>query len=379
MKKKIWIGIGILVVVALAIVLIVTHTEKDPMEIKIGAILPLTGDTAVYGEIVKNSMDLASEKINSKISIKGHKLIILYEDSQAKPTLAVNTANKLITVNKVPVIIGAMSSSEVLAIAPILNEKKAVLISPAATSHEITNAGDYIFRTIVSDIYDGTAMARFAYKTRGIKSAGVFYITETGPQGVAQAFIKEFKKLGGKILDEEKCNRGDKDFRSQTSKIDEKKPDAIYFALFPRETELFVKQIREMGIKENLLTHQLMDDPEILSKLGKAADGIIFTTPKLTPEIGDETVKNFYENYRCKYGKDPQNFASNAYDAVMLVAKAMEKYGFTADAIKKGLYEVKNYHGASGVFSIDKNGDVEQKMVIMLIKDGKTRLYENKH
>jgi len=368
-----------MLILGLVISLGMVGCGKKEKEIKIGAVLPLTGDAAVYGEIVKNSMDLASEKINSKRGIKGHKLIILYEDSQAKPELAVNSANKLTTVNKVSVIIGAMSSSEVLAIAPILNEKKVILISPAATSHEITNAGDYIFRTIVSDIYDGTAMARFAYKSRGIKSAGVFYITETGPQGVAQAFIKEFKKLGGKILDEEKCNRGDKDFRSQISKIDEKKPDVIYFALFPRETELFVKQIREMGIKENLLTHQLMDDPEILSKLGKAADGIIFTTPKLTPETGDEIVKNFYKNYRDKYGKDPQNFASNAYDAVMLVAKAMEKYGFTSDAVKKGLYEVKDYHGASGIFSIDENGDVEQKMLIMVIKDGKTRLYENKH
>jgi branched-chain amino acid transport system substrate-binding protein len=377
--KKIWIVTGFSLVVALAIVLIVTQTKKEPKEIRIGAILPLTGDVAMYGEVVKNAMDLAVVELNEEGGIKGKNLIITYEDSQAKPELATNAAKKLITLNNVPVIIGAMSSSEVLAIAPILNEKKVVLVSPAATSHDITKEGGYIFRTIVSDIYDGTAMARFAYNEKNIRTAGVFFITEAGPQGVAEAFIDEFKKLGGEIVEIEECHRGDTDFRTQLAKIHAKKPNAIYFALYPRETELFVRQVREMGLIEMLLTHQLMDDPEILAKLGNAADNIIFTTPKLTPETGDEAVKDFYKNYREKYGKDPQNFAPNAFDAVMLVAKAMEKYGFTSDAVRKALYEVKNYHGATGIFSIDKNGDVEQEMLIMVIREGKLQPYEIKH
>lgn len=360
----------------IAALILPSGCAKQEKEIKVGAILPLTGDSAIYGEIAQNSFELAAEEINSKGGISGYKISILYEDSQAKPELAVSSANKLITADKVFVIVGAMASTEVNAIAPILNDKKVVLVSPSATDHDITDAGDYIFRTIVSDIYDGTAMARFAYNEKGIKSSGVFYITEAGPQGVAEAFIDEFQKLGGAILNAEQCNRGDKDFRTQISKIHEKKPEAIYFALYPRETELFIKQTKEMGIKEILLSHQLVDDPEVLSKVGKAADGIIFTTPKLTAETGDEVVKSFYKNYKEKYGKEPQNFASNAYDAIMLIAKAMEKYGFNAEAVKRGLYEVKNYHGASGVFSVNENGDVEQKMLIMIIKDGKVQLYK---
>lgn len=374
--KKLWIVIGI-VVVALAIVLVVTKTKKEPKEVKIGAILPLTGDAALYGEISKSAIDLAVEEINSKGGVKGHKISIIYEDSQAKPELAVNAVNKLVTVDKVNVIIGPMGSSEVMAIAPILNKKKVVSISPAATSHDITNAGDYIFRTIVSDVYDGTAMARFAYQDNGIKKVGVFYMTEAGPQGVAEAFINEFKKLGGDILIVEKCSRGEKDFRTPISRIDKKSPDAIYFALYPIETEIFIRQIRELGINRFLMTHQLIDDAQVLGKLGKAADGIVFTTPKLTPEIGGPSVKLFYDKYRHKYGKEPQQFASNSYDAMMLTANAMEKYGFDSESIKKGLYEVKNYEGASGVLSIDQNGDVDQEMLIMVIENGRPTLYRN--
>ncbi len=344
---------------------------KKEKEIKIGAILPLTGDAALYGEICKTGMDLAVEEINSKGGLKGSKISIVYEDSQADPKLAVGATNKLITVDKVNAIVGAMGSSEVMAIAPILNEKRVVLISPAATSHEITQAGDYIFRTIVSDVYDGIAMARFAYHNKGIKTVGVFYMTEVGPQGVAEAFIDEFKKLGGTILNVEKCSRGEKDFRTPISRIDKKNPDAIYFALYPRESELFVRQIRELGVNRFLMTHQLIDDPEVLDKLGKAADGIIFTTPKLTPETGGIGVKLFYEKYRKKYEKEPQQFASNSYDAVMLLTNAMETYGFDSESIKTGLYEVKDYKGASGLLSIDENGDVQQKMLIMQIKDTK--------
>ena len=363
----------------LALLVVIVFTlgcARDTKEMKIGAILPLTGDAALYGEICKTAADLALEEINAKGGVKGSKLSIVYEDSQADPKLAVNATNKLITVDKVTAIMGAMGSSEVMAIAPILNEKRIVLVSPAATSHEITQAGDYIFRTIVSDVFDGTAMARSAYQDKGIRTVGVLHVTEAGPQGVAEAFVNEFRKLGGTVLTVEKSARGDKDFRTPITRINAQNPDAIYFALYPRETELFVRQVRELGTDRFLMTHQLIDDPEVLGKLGEAADGIVFTTPKLSPEIGGAGVKQFYDKYKQKYVKEPQQFAANSYDAVVLIAKAMEKYGFDSESIKKGLYEVKDYEGASGLLTVDENGDVQQKMSVMEIRDGKTIPYK---
>ena len=366
----------ILAIVLLAIMVLASGCAKEEKEIEIGAILPLTGDAALYGDTCKSAADLAIEDINLQGGIKGRQLAIIYEDSQADPKLAVSAANKLISVDKVNAIMGAMGSSEVLALAPILNEKKIVLVSPAATSHKISDSGDYIFRTIVSDVYDGTAMAKFAYQDKGVRSVGVFHVTEAGPQGVAEAFVNEFKRLGGGILNVEKSARGENDFRTAISRINQQNPDAIYFALYPRETELFVRQVKELGVDRFLMTHQLIDDPEILGRLGDATNGIVFTSPKLMPEVGGSGVKSFHDKYMSKYGKEPQQFASNSYDAVILIAQAIGKYGLDSDSIKKGLYEVHNYDGASGMLRFDQNGDVHQKMLIMVVQNGKSLIYK---
>ena len=147
--KKLWYA-SLFVALSICITLVFLSCAREEKEVKIGAILPLTGDAALYGEICKSAADLAVEDINAKGGIRGRQLAIIHEDSQADPKLAVSAANKLISVDKVSAIMGAMGSSEVLALAPILNEKKVVLVSPAATSHKISDSGDYIFRTIVS-------------------------------------------------------------------------------------------------------------------------------------------------------------------------------------------------------------------------------------
>ncbi len=350
--------------------------KKDDV-IKIGAILPLTGDAAAYGQCAKNSLELAKSEVNNKDGINGKKIEIIYEDSQAKSDLALSAANKLIEINNVKIIIGAMSSTEVLALAPILNQKKVILISPAATNHEISNAGDYIFRTIVSDIYDGIAMAKFISKDKNIKTVSLFNITEAGPQGVATAFKDEFIKRGGEILNEEKCIRGDINFKTQILKIQSNNPDALYFALFPRESELFIKQVKELGINIPLFSHQLMDDPSLIQKTGDASNGIIFTSTKNISNTENEEQEKFNKNYLMKFGQEPLSFGSNSYDALMITYNAMINNGISVDEIKKGLYEIENYNGASGTFSVDKNGDIEQELILKTIKNGKIITYSD--
>jgi len=371
--KKIWITIGIVVIAAIAIILVVTQTRKEIREIKIGAALPLTGDGALYGQMAKKAIDLGVEEINIGGGIRSKRLSVIYEDTQLRPEIAVNSVTKLIAVDKVPVIIGPMASNEFIPIIPIAQKNKVVVISPSATSHEITKMGYYKFRTIVSDIYDGTVMAQFAFNKLGFRKVGVFYIDEAGPKGVSVAFMEEFKKLGGQIIIEEKGTQEGTDFRTQITKIKNANPEGVYFAGYAKETVIFLRQAKELGLEKQLMTHQLIDDPDVIKRAGDTANGVIFTTPKLTPEIGGQAVKDFFEKFRLKYGEEPQNFAPNAYDAIMLIAKAMEKYSIDSESIKKGLYEVKGYQGASGEITIDSNGDVIQPMLIMTIDNGKVK------
>jgi branched-chain amino acid transport system substrate-binding protein len=142
--KKFWIVIGVVAAI-LAILFIATQTKKELMEIKIGAIFALTGDAAPYGERAKRGVELALEEIN-KGGIKGRKIKITYEDSQGNPQKAVSAFLKLINLDKVKFILGPLSTTEVLAIAPMAEKEKILILTPTASAPQITKAGDYIFR-----------------------------------------------------------------------------------------------------------------------------------------------------------------------------------------------------------------------------------------
>jgi len=378
MKKR-WVGliiIGIVVIIVAAIIF--TQNRNDSNEIRIGAILPLTGDGAMYGQMARMAIDLAVQEINSDGGIKGKNIIVIYEDTQLDPKIATQAVQKLITVDKVLAIVGPMASNTLLAVAPEVERNKVILISPSATSQEITNAGDYIFRTIVSDIYDGTAMAQYAYNERNYRRVAVFYVNEAGPKGVSQAFIQEFVRLGGSIVSEEAGTRDGADFRSQITKIKNSNPDAAYFAGYAKETVIFLKQAKELNLDKQLMTHQLIDDPDVIKRAGDTANDVIFTTPKLTPETGGGAVKMFFDKFQNQYGQQPENFAPNAYDAVNLLAHAMRDSGISDESIKQGLYNVREYDGASGRITIDENGDVIQPMMIMRIDSGRAIPIKNR-
>ena len=228
-----WIIGSIIAVVFCLLIPFQFGCSKKPLEakeIRIGAILPLTGDGALYGQMARKAIELAVEEINAKKGTGEKKFSVVYEDSQLKPDLAVNAATKLITVDKVLAIIGPMTSNEFIPVIPIAQKYKIPIISPSATSREITELGSYKFRTIVSDIYDGTAMARFAFDKMGFRKAAVFSVDEAGPHGVSTAFMEEFKRLGGQIVAQEKGDRDGVDFRTQITKIKAAEPDSVYFA-----------------------------------------------------------------------------------------------------------------------------------------------------
>ncbi len=145
-KKQLIIGAAIVIVLAAFACACLDKQPTESEEIKIGAVLPLTGDGAKYGQSAKSGLDLAVEEINANGGIKGKFINVIYEDTKMEPKEGTSAVLKLLTIEKVPAIIGAMASSVTLAIAPIAEENKVVLLSPVSSSPLITDAGDYIFR-----------------------------------------------------------------------------------------------------------------------------------------------------------------------------------------------------------------------------------------
>jgi branched-chain amino acid transport system substrate-binding protein len=349
--------------------------KKEPQEIKIGAVLPLTGSAGVWGENAKMGMDLALKEVNDAGGIKGKAVRIIYEDSQSDPAKATSALQKLITTDKVQVVIGDIASSSVLAMAPIAEKAKVVLLSPGASNPDISKAGEYIFRNWQSDALEGDEDAKYAYSQLGYRKVACLYVDNAYGTGLMNVFTKRFTELGGAILQCESFPQGSTDMRTQLSKIKQGKPDAIYMPGYPPEMAIILKQAKELKISVPFLSTQAFDDPKILELAGKAADGVIFSVPK-PPDPSEKVVGDFIKRYKNAYKIDPGVTSDTGYDAVKIISWAIQNGGEQGPQIKDQLLKLKDFPGAAGLTTFDENGDVVRSFIFKKVVGGKVSVIQ---
>ncbi|MBW1938039.1 MAG: ABC transporter substrate-binding protein [Deltaproteobacteria bacterium] len=336
----------------------------------VGLVSLMTGSHAVYGKNVHNGVMMALEEINASGGIEGQQIEVILEDEGSDPKGAVNAVQKLISVNKVPVIIGPASSSGTIAAAPIANREKVVLLSPGAASPNISNAGEYIFRNRASGSAESIAIAEFATKSLSITKAAILQITTDYGVGFCKVFEKRFKELGGNIIGIEYFDAGKTDFKAQITKLKNLEPEAIYIIGVPIEVGKILKQMKELGLNSIILTNN-MESPELLKNAGNAAEGIYFAIPKYDPHSKGERIREFNSRYTAKFSYDSDMFAANGYDAVYIVAKAIRIGGYSGEGIKNALH-TEMFEAVNGnVIRFDSNGDVIKPLVIKTVKSGK--------
>ena len=191
--------------------------ENQPFEI--GAVLPLTGSAAVWGQNAKMGMDLAASEINAKGGVNGHPISVLYQDSQSEPSVATSALQQLISVHHVQVVIGDIASSSVLAMAPIAMKNQVVLLSPGASNPDISKAGDFIFRNWQSDALEGEVDAQYAFSKLGWKKVACLYVNNGYGAGLEKVFADKFKAAGGQIVAEESFPQGATDLHAQIAAV----------------------------------------------------------------------------------------------------------------------------------------------------------------
>lgn len=356
-------------VVALVVAIFVLGCGKKETEVKIGVITALTGEQAKYGESTKRGIEMAIEEVNASGGISGKKVTALYEDSQGDPKLAVSALRKLITVNKIFVTIGALASSDILAMAPVAESNKIVLLAPSATAPAITNAGDYIFRIAASDVYEGSFMAEYALKDLNLERVAVIYINNDYGLGLRETFGEKYRELGGKIVEEQVFDQGATDFRSQLTKLKNANPQGIYVVGY-KEVGQLLRQAGELGIKTQWLSTSMFEDPDIIKLAETVSEGAYFTSQSFDPEKGGAIVSEFVKSFEKKYTMVPDIFAALSYDATKVLLIAVEKGGYSTEGIKESLYGIKNFPGITGEFTFDENGDVTKQIGIKTIRNG---------
>jgi len=352
--------------------------EPGGRQVKIGAILPLTGDAAQWGIAPKRGAELAVERINDSGGVNGRRLYLIVEDDRAVPADGVSAIRKLLSTEKVSMIVGSVASSVTLALAPIAEKNKVVLISPASSSPKITDSGDYIFRVMPSDDLRGQIFADYLFHNRKIQHVDILYVNNEGGVGNKNSFCNYFQKYGGTVGLMEQYAQESSDLRTQITKIKNSLSEAMIVVSYPKDTVLILQQSRELGVQKPLYFQtEAVEDPQVLSKAGETAEGIEYILP--LQASGPARVE-FVNLYHQKYGVGPELFAAEAYDCIMLLAEAVRKQGavsnISSSLVKEYLYDVRNYEGASGRITFNDKGDVIKPMAIKKIVGGVPQIVE---
>ena len=365
---KTFIWAIVIVIIVVGGYFLIGKKENTPSEtIKIGVILPLTGDFAFVGEAMKKGVDLALDDYPNS----GIKLI--FEDGQLDNNMSINALNKLVNEDNVTVVFNSVVNT-IKTLTPVLKEKKIPGIVIWDSNKTIAGLGDYVFGMGFSTELAGEKMAEFAYNKLGVRKVSVVSAFNEWSEIISDAFITKFKSLGGTVDIHDKVNIDEKDVRVNITKIKQAQSEAIYFPLLSQSLNSLVKQSRDLGYKGYLLSADGFTDIDI-SNLGDYAEGIYLTNVWLSDP-------GFLKKYKNKYGAEADpislSFTGMGYDVVKLVVEITDylmdkEIQVNSENIAKNLIGFK-IDGITGVAQFSKNRTTNKQEDMLIIKNGQFEL-----
>ena len=346
----------------LAMVVMACAGSEDGSEaapFRIGVMESLTGPGETYGTVANQSKQMAADEINSAGGINGRRLEFVVEDSQCSGKDATTAYKKLTGADGVKIILGPSCSGAMLGAAPLAEADGVILFSGLASNPDIANAGDFIFRTQISDIQVGIDTGNLLWAD-GVRRLATITEATDYAEGVRRTSVAQFEKLGGTIVAEERYSSDVTDFRSQLGKLFDATPDALHLA--PQSEFVagtIIKQAREVGYQGPIYAETVSVGTTALEIAGDAATGMKAITADLDPnnEKAQEVLANFRERY--DYVTLPWHLGS-AYDDVYIAAECLKQTNDDQDAegFRDCMYEI-TWSGAIGDnYSFDAQGEV---------------------
>jgi branched-chain amino acid transport system substrate-binding protein len=322
-------------------------------EFKIGAVFPTTGDSASIAEDQTRGAELATDKVNSGDGVLGKKLKVRIEDTQSDTVAAGQAARKLVSVDKVPLVVGEYISARTIAAGKYLNKAGVVQINPGSSSPDITDIGSYSFSSIALDNIAG----EFTAKT--LHDAGYRRIAFLGPNNpygaeFARVIKQSFTKLGGEVTESILYTEGESTYRAELGRLKNSDPELYVYASYVPDTKTINEEAFELGIEPSQMfgIYLSIDVEDVDPAATAGQQGMDLT-------YGGPQGREFAMAYNDKYGESPRTpYSAYAYDAVLMAAKAINKAGSDdPDAIRDALEQVgQDFPGATGSISLDKDG-----------------------
>jgi branched-chain amino acid transport system substrate-binding protein len=352
--------------------------SRAPEGIKIGHFGSLTGKDAAFGVATRKGILLAVEEINARGGVLGRKLEYLVEDIQSKQGESATAVKKLISRDKVVMVLGANASANSLEAAPICQNAKVPMMAISSTNPKVTEIGDYIFRICFIDPFQGAVLAKFARNS--LHAQRVALMTSTNSPysvGLSAVMRERFTALGGEIAAEQRFAEGDKDFRAQLTAIRAAKPDVIAATGFYSEAALICIQARALGLDIPVIGGDGWEAPQLAELGGKAVEGTYYCT-YFSADNQSPEVKEFVARYKARWNNEtPEGVSALGYDAMNLVAAAMTKAGTTeGPKLREAIAATKDFPGVSGKTTIDENRNSAKSAVMLVVRNGKSQFFE---
>lgn len=362
--------------------------------LKIGSLLPTTGDLATIGQQMAGAVPLVVETVNACGGVNGEPVTLIAQDDQTDPVAGTSAMTKLAEVDNVAGVVGSFASSVSSAAVGVAARNQVMLVSPGSTSPVFTERAKkgefkgYWARTAPPDTYQALALAQLANQ-KGFKRVSTVVINNDYGVGFEKAFVSAFKKLGGTVVNEAKPTRYDPKattFDTEAAAAFANKPDAVVAVLYEETGSLLLKSAYQQGVSQGV---QVMLTDGVKSagfpaKVGKGSDGTFIVSGALgtVPGADGKALQALTKLWQSKKNQPPGEYVPQAWDAAALLTLAAESAkANTGEGIESKIREVANapgtevsdvceglkllregqdinYQGASGNVDIDANGDV---------------------
>ncbi|MCL2878916.1 MAG: ABC transporter substrate-binding protein, partial [Treponema sp.] len=344
--------------------------------IKVGVYEPLTGANAAGGALEVEGIKLANE-LNPTVTVgdKTYKVELVIADNRSDKVEAANAVERLINSDKVNVILGSWGSSLSMAGGEVA-KGKVPCIGLSCTNPLVTLGNDWYFRVCFIDPFQGTVMANYAYNNLNARTAVIVReISNDYSVGLAKFFVDNFVKLTGNpdaILATVDYNTGDQDFSAQLTTVRSKNPDVIFAPGNYTESALVIKQARELGIQTPIIGGDTWETPEFISVGQERVEGAVFSTFFAAEYAGTPEAQTFLTEYAKRYNKEPAAVTALGYDGYLVALDAITRAGSTKPSdIRDAIAKTSGFVGATGVTTLDANGDATKSAYIKAVEGGK--------
>ena len=364
------------------------NPEHSLQRLKIGCILPLSGEGALTGQRVLEGIQMAFNSFAEPSERGGLSWDLIIKDSGDEIAI-LNLLEGLAKDEDVVSIIGPLLSKSVMSSARIADKYKIPIFSPTASSKDIPGISPYIFRNSLTNQMQGESIADYAMNKLNLKKFAVLYQRDLYGIELKNAFEEKIKSLGGEIIFSEPFDPEQNDFESQIMAIGgirdselkkildsgEERPDLKYEAIFIPGSADKVGLILPQLVYYNVSGFQILggnglNSPELIKVGGKYAEGVIFVDGFFS-RSENPVVREFVERYRVFYHKEPDILAAQSYDAAIMILGIIKKGARNREDIKRELLNLHEYNGVTGITTIQPSGDSKKELFFLTIKNGK--------